>query len=149
LLFHKRLALLLGLLLHFTDCTSCALTLLFYRPRSCNLFLFRCPRAQPSVSRYVRREPVGSRSLPHSYSPVFSCKIGISSNFLVFSSDFLVFSSMVATSGGWCGTKLGLFWFHSQKSCGFAFRLLNNDVSYYFSYILMIIIILNLNSFFL
>jgi len=37
ILFHKRLALLLGLLLHCTDCTSCALTSLFYRPRTCSL----------------------------------------------------------------------------------------------------------------
>jgi len=49
---------------------------------------------------------------------------------------------MVATSGGWCGTKLGQFWFHTQKH-RFAFRLLNNNTSFHFSYRLMIIIILN------
>jgi len=78
-IFHKRLALLLGLLLHCTDCTSYALTLFSYRQRSHRRvlnfqpFVFRCPRARPSASRYVKRErESGTRSVPHSYSPVFS-----------------------------------------------------------------------------
>jgi len=140
ILFHKHLALLLGLLLH---CTSCALTLFSYRPRSIfkyfSTFCFSLS-ACATICLEVRekREPEAS-VCPTSNPRSFPCKIGNSSNFLVF-------SCMVATSCGWCGTKIGTFWFNTQKSHLFAFRLLSNNTSINFSYRLMIIIMLNLNN---
>jgi len=45
---------------------------------------------------------------------------------------------MVATSGGWCGTKLDLFWFCTPKIHMFAFHLLNHNPSFYITYVLII-----------
>jgi len=51
---------------------------------------------------------------------------------------FLLFFPMVATSGGWCGTKLDLFWFCTPKIHMFAFHLLNHKPSFHISYVLII-----------
>jgi len=135
--------------LHFLRTNLTFLSTAFLLPASltCNLFFSFCyARARQSASRYIRRREPEAAGCPTRTLQTFPSKIGISPSIPVFSFSFLVFFSMVATSGGWCGTKLGLFWFHTQKSHRFVFRLLNKRTSFHFSYRLMIIIILSLNN---
>jgi len=85
-----------------------------YRPSfpysACFPFLLFRPRARPFASRYQSRERAETAVWP---SHPFSLYLVRSVWYFLY---FLVFFPTVTTSGGWCGTKLDLFWFCTRKS---------------------------------
>jgi len=112
----------------FTNLTSYRTGILF----SACFLAFSFPRAQPSTFRCPRRERPETAVWP--FHPSSLCLARSVWYFLYF----LVFFPMVATSGGWCGTKLDLFWFCTPKIHMFAFHLLNHNPSFHITYVLII-----------
>jgi len=108
---------------HCADYTD-SLTLLPTLP-----FLFRVRNRTPSDTRDERPE---TAVCP--FHPSFLCLARSVWYFLYF----LVFFPIVATTGGWCGTKHDLFWFCTPKIHMFAFHLLNHNPSFHITYVLII-----------